>query len=93
MKLSKAQARELLYSREDPDLGLAVELDEQVESRRWVSIHRLIIKDEDGRFWETFYERGLTEYQDIEPFEEECEAEFWEVGKVPVLSYEYRRVS
>ncbi len=91
MKLTRAEAQELLYSRTDPYLRLQVELDEQVDIRRWVSVHRLIVKDADGRFWETSYEKGLTEYQDIEPFEDDNEVSFVQVEKVPVTAYEYRR--
>ena len=91
MKLTPEQARELLYSREDPDLGLTVEADEYVTSNRWSSHHALIVKDQDGRLWETTYSQGLTERQDEIPFEYDPEVEFHEVEKVPVTTYEYRK--
>lgn len=43
--------------------------DEQVDTRRWVSVHRLIIRrDSDGTLWQALYEQPLTEYQDCEMF-------------------------
>lgn len=43
--------------------------DEQVDTRRWVSVHRLIIRrTSDGTLWELPYELGLTEYQEVDPF-------------------------
>ena len=93
LKLTGEQARDLVYDEADPELGLTVELDEQVASRRWVSVHRLIVRGEDGRLWAANYERGLTEYQDSKPFEDQAGVKFAEVEKVPVTTYEYRLVS
>ena len=42
---------------------------EQIESRRWVSVHEVVVKIDD-KFFQTCYERGLTEYQDQAPFED-----------------------
>ncbi len=93
MKLTKQQAQDLVYSGSCSDLNLEVEADERIEDRRWVSLHALVVKDAVGKFWETTYERGLTEYQDIAPFEDESEVIFWEVEKVPVTTYEYHKVN
>ena len=93
MKIPAENARDLTWTKADDELGLTVESNEQVDTSRWTSIHQLVLKDRDGRFWETTYERGLTESQDIQPFEDdEDEIEFHEVEKVPVTTYEYRRI-
>ncbi|MFL1444030.1 hypothetical protein [Nocardiopsis protaetiae] len=43
--------------------------DEQVDTRRWVSVHRLIIRrTSDGTLWALPYELGLTEAQDCDLF-------------------------
>ena len=93
LKLPREQAQDLVWDEADPEDGLTVELNEQVGSGRWTSIHRLIVRDRDGRFWETGYTKGLTEYQDTRPFEDETEVSFREVEKVPVTRYEYRPVA
>jgi hypothetical protein len=51
-------------AREFPEA--AVELHrEQVDTRRWVSVHELIFRaPDDGKAYRVFYERGLTENQD-----------------------------
>ena len=53
----------------DPD-GLAVELHrEQIDTRRWASTHRLVFRaPDDGQPWAVRYQRGLTEYQDQDPW-------------------------
>lgn len=43
--------------------------DEQVDTRRWVSAHQLIVRrDSDGSLWALPYERPLTENQDCDTF-------------------------
>ncbi|MFF1625603.1 hypothetical protein [Streptomyces sp. NPDC058272] len=38
---------------------------EQVDSRRWVSIHEVVFRaPDDGRVWSVGYQEGLTESQD-----------------------------
>jgi hypothetical protein len=91
VKLTGDQARELLCCRDLPDLGLTIEADEHIGERRWVSEHFLVVKDRDGKLWAATYDRGLTEYQDTEPFEDEAEVGFYEVEKVPVTTYIYRK--
>ena len=93
MKLTREVARDLLACRNLPDLGLEVESDEYWDHSRWESIHQLVVKDKDGRLWAARYRQGLTEYQDIEPFEDQDEVEFYQVEKIPVTTYEYRRVT
>lgn len=44
-------------------LTLKILENEQIDSRRWVSIHR-IVWEENGTFYACFYEQGLTEYQE-----------------------------
>lgn len=92
MKLTAEQAREFLCGGGDPDLGLEVESNEHTGEGRWTSYHFLVLKDKAGRFWATTYEQGLTEYQDTRPFEDESEVTFEEVEKVPVTTYEYRKI-
>jgi hypothetical protein len=88
--LTQEQARRLAWDEADPEWGLTVEFNEQVDSGRWESIHQLVIKDREGRYWEAHYTRGLTEYQESKPFEGHALVEFREVEKVPVTTYEYR---
>jgi hypothetical protein len=91
--LTGEHARELVCGEADPELGLEVEAKVQEGSRRWVSMHRLIVKDRDGHLWSSAYEQGLTEYQDTRPFEDLDAVTFTEVEKVPVTTYEYRPVT
>lgn len=38
---------------------------EQIDSRRWVSIHEVVFRaPDDGRVWSVGYQEGLTEMQD-----------------------------
>ena len=90
MKLTGEQARDLAYEEADPEWGLEVESNEQIDSNRWSSIHRLVVRDKDGKLWAATYSQGLTENQDESPFEYNNEVEFTAVEKVPVTTYEYR---
>jgi len=64
------------------------------EEKRWTSIHELVIKTKDGALWRSLYEQGLTEYQDVEPFEYEGDLiEFTQVKPVPVEHIEYQAVA
>ena len=93
LKMPARDARELAYGGDFTAEGLSVESDEQIDTSRWSSIHLLVVKDADGKFWAATYEKGLTEYQDHVPFEDEDEVTFYEVEKVPVTTYEYRKVA
>ena len=92
LKLTGEQARDLAYGEADPEWGLEVEANEQIDSNRWSSIHQLVVRDKNGKFWAATYRKGLTENQDESPFEYDGEVEFREVEKVPVTTYEYRPV-
>ena len=89
LKLTGEQARALAYGEQDPEWGLDVESNEQTGTNRWSSIHELIVRDKDGKFWAATYSKGLTENQDESPFEYDDEVTFTEVEKVPVITYEY----
>ena len=91
-RMSAEDARELTYGGNFSAEGLTVESDEQTGTCRWESIHQIVVKDRDGKFWAATYRRGLTEYQDSRPFEDGAEVAFREVEKVPVTRYEYRPV-
>lgn len=56
--------------------GWTVVADIEGDSGRWTQFHQLVIRDDDGRHYAAFYERGLTEYQDIAPWEDESWARF-----------------
>lgn len=106
LKLKVAVARELAYIDAPHDLTNAqgeetwcapvvevVENRHTGEERRWTSIHELVLKTADGRLWATGYERGLTECQDIGPFEDEGpEIPFEEVRRKVVETYAYEVV-
>lgn len=93
LKMSAADARELAYGGDFSAEGLTVESDKQTGTSRWESIHRLVVRDRDGRLWAVTYRQGLTESQESEPFEDMTEVTFYEVEKVPVTTYEYRKIS
>jgi hypothetical protein len=83
------EARELLWGGDHDQFE--VEADLYLESRRWVSGHELVIKNKtDGTMWMSYYERGLTENQYTEPWEDEQFAKFDKVEKVAVTTYEYK---
>jgi hypothetical protein len=72
-KFGLTDARDYAFSLEGHSFdGFTVVRNKQVDSSRWYAIYELVLS-EDGtnRFWATKYEQGLTEMQDIEPFEDE----------------------
>lgn len=92
MKLTRDQALDLLWDGECTELpGFAKVAESQTGSGRWCSYHQLVIRDDCGNLWAADFERGLTEYQDIDAFQDEEDVEFEAVEKVPVTIYEYRR--
>ena len=94
MKLTRDQALDLLYYGESGELpGYAREATVQTGTSRWCSHHQLVIRDEHGNLWAADYALGLTEYQDVDEFDGEEEISFTEVEKVPVTTYEYRRIN
>ena len=42
--------------------------DDIVDTSRW-AVHYIMVFKLDGKFYETFYSRGATEYQDEDPYE------------------------
>lgn len=73
MKFKKEDLKELTYLDVGEEDGPFVVVEtEQVDARRWVSLHSLIFSFE-GKYYHTHYERGLTEYQETYPFEGEPE--------------------
>ncbi len=92
LTLSAEDARELTYGGDFSDMGLTIECQRQIDKSRWESIHELVVRDSDGKFWRTTYRRGLTEMQESRPFEDETEVVFVLVEKVPVEAWEYQPV-
>jgi hypothetical protein len=89
VKLTAEQARELTWGISNPELGLTVESNEQIDSRRWVSVHMLVLRDKAGKLWAAYYEQGLTEMQDIMPFEDMEEVHFFPVEQRVKTTYVY----
>lgn len=86
--LDREDARDLLYGGDNDHYE--VEADLYIESRRWVSSHQLVIMNKhDDTYWSAQYDRGLTEYQDHQPWEDESTVRFDKVEKIPVTTYEY----
>lgn len=87
---------------DDPEHGWtphAHGITEVVENRdthdngRWESVHELVIRTKDGALWHALYQRGLTENQDVSPFEYDGpEIEFTQVKPIPVSHIEYQAV-
>jgi hypothetical protein len=66
-----------------------VVVNEQTDSSRWSAICVLVVRIND-RFFETTYEKGLTEYQDHGPFEDDGDTvEFYRVMPRPKTGIEY----
>jgi hypothetical protein len=88
---SREDASVFLHSKTGAEIdGFEVVLDEQVDQRRWVSEHELIIKNlHSGTFYHTFYLRGLTECQDVPAWQDQEEVTFTRVKRVPVEHFIY----
>lgn len=71
--LSLEDARDYAYSLEGHSFdGYTVIRNEQTDSNRWHAIYDLVLsRDGTDEFYATSYEQGLTEMQDIRPFEDE----------------------
>jgi hypothetical protein len=96
--LSREQAQEMAWlDRGDTAGGYVIAENRQVEERRWVSVHELVIRQvSTGSFYRAFYERGLTEYQDTEPFDKWSHPDgvtFTRVTQKPVTAYVYEDVA
>jgi hypothetical protein len=71
--LARDLAWEMVGSKfEDSGDHYEVIVNEQTDSSRWSAICNLVVKVND-EFFQTTYEKGLTEYQDHGPFEDDGE--------------------
>lgn len=74
-------ARDLAYGDPGDSVeGYTVVANEHIDTRRWESVHRLVIRNERGEHFMDTYRRGLTEYQDNGPYEGERQATFTPVA-------------
>ena len=60
--------KEFLQDLVSHELDVEVIKDELIENDRW-SLHYSMIFKLDGKFYETYYQRGATEQQDEQPYE------------------------
>lgn len=67
---------------------------EQVDSRRWVSVHELVFRaPDDGLTYRVHYEQGLTEHQDCtDPWNGAKKIRAVEVEQRPILVQQWRPV-
>lgn len=90
-------ARELAYNGVgDAAEGFTVVAIEEGEARRWTRTMRLIVsRDSDGALFAGYYQEGLTEQQETEPWEFATEAKFQPVERRTrmIERVEYVRVS
>ncbi|MGW4422606.1 hypothetical protein [Streptosporangium sp. NPDC004631] len=70
-------------------MGWTIVADEHVKIVRHVELRDLIIRDSDGQHYRGTYRRDLTEYQDIEPWEDQTWATFIPVVPVRTVVTEY----
>jgi len=88
MKFDKKYLQNVVWSEE----GEIIE-NKIIETSRWSIHYRMIFKTEDGRLFETFYERGATEMQDQQPYEYDSdEIECSEVKPVKTVVTIYERI-
>jgi hypothetical protein len=68
---------------------------EQVDARRWVSVHELVFRaPDDGLAYRVFYEQGLTEDQDdTDPWNGDDEIKGTEVEQRPVVTQQWRDIN
>lgn len=95
MFFNKEDLIDLLMSDELEINGKTVKvvLNEQFDSSRW-SAHYKLVFSYDGTFYMAPYSRGLTEYQDEQPFESDFdEIECYEVAPVEVVKIEYQPIT
>ena len=95
MKLSREDATLIAYCPKGDgprraSLPFDVVENRDYDERRWMMVMELVIRDDEGQLWRAFYERGLTEYQDERPFEDDGdEVEFALVTRRVVETYIY----
>jgi hypothetical protein len=65
--------------------------DNQVDTRRWVEIRECIFED-GGKYWRISYQSGLTEMQEVDPFEYLTEVPAVEVELKPVTQMSWEPV-
>lgn len=75
VEIPKSLARDIVWTTvntvfEAHGHSFKVLVNEQIDSSRWMAICLLIVKIDD-KFYEVTYEKGLTEMQDSQPFEDE----------------------
>lgn len=86
-------ARELAYSDSGDTIdGWTVVAKEYLESRRWESLHWLVIRNEAGQHFADTYRLGLTERQDTGPYEYETTATFTPVAPTVKVVTEWKAV-
>lgn len=68
--------------------------EEQIDTRRWVSVHHLVFRaPDDGKAWRVEYEQGLTETQDDhDPWNYKHEVEAVEVELRPTTVMEWHAI-
>lgn len=76
-KLTNAECCEMVWeSVYDPDENYdnpryKVVQDTLEDQNRWSAMHSLVVVDTvENKYYETYYQKGLTEYQDESPFEQ-----------------------
>jgi len=75
----------------DPGDGFVKVVDEITGSSRWSTLHTMVFRDPDGRYWRSHYSQGATEMQDHGPYEyDDPTAD--EVEPVEVVVIEYRAI-
>lgn len=78
---------------ENYELGIKVLENRITGQGRWSTHYKLIVKLPDGNVYETTYQIGSTEYQDVRPFEDTSEVTFYLVKPVEHTVIEYVRVT
>lgn len=74
------------------EVGYRVVCDEQVDSRRWHSVHWYVVERvEDATFWGATYERGLTEGQHLDRYER-WDIHTYDQAKRDVAKVKFRQV-
>lgn len=77
IKLPTELARELTYCGVGTTLdGFTVVAFEALDQSRWTQHMRIIIRGAFDQYYVGYYETGLTENQEMDPWEYESEAEF-----------------
>ena len=90
MKFKTEDLNELAYDGEVE--GYEVLVNDLLDTDRWTSRHKLIFSHE-GKFYRAYYSKGLTEYQEQGPYEDEGdEIECEEVRPVQKIITVYERV-